>query len=789
MDATIDKQNETVNIFIIEDDEGDVLELKRALKKGLSKLVEYTITTADSTDKALTIAENNNFDLIFLDLNLPDSNQLETLSKIYEIYPHVPIIILTGYEDGQMAKQAMELGAQDYLIKGELPPEFIARCITCSMIRKKSELKLLQISENKSNFLSNMSHEIRTPLNVISGITEIIKEKFTNPEVGRYITILNNSVESLFTLINNIIDLSKIEAGELEIHKSGCNPIEIVEKVSSIMSNYVAKKDIVFFYEVCNSIPKNVFLDQTRIEQILINLIGNAAKFTNEGQIKLSLDFDSAKQELCFSVSDTGIGIPKNKFKIIFEKFKQSDSSTTRKYGGSGLGLSIVKKMAILMNGSIDVDSEIGEGSTFSLKVPVDGSEHSDLVNYYDLGIDLSSKNILVICSNPGEQNILSNFLSFNKAQVTMSSSGVQAIQKYSNDLDKFDYIFIDVKMPVMGGFETFNELNKDSNIVSKTIFMFPPTKRNHDDSNLRKIKPKGHFHKPIDNACLFEVFSGKPKNTKGEDAEQYEISNESKNILLAEDFEENAIVVKEFLSSQNIKLTIVTNGEEAIEAVKENHYDLILMDMQMPKIDGLQATQSIREYETQNNLPKSKIVALTANVLNKDKVRCLKSGCDDFLSKPIKKKILLNTIKMHLETKGPSSQAVTHGPDLNQGHHHNNEVKMQDQRPKTESKEYLFKHEKIDEDFAEYIPNYMKNRWQDYDDLLKAQQDRDYKKISSICHRILGSAQTYGLYLLNEIVEELQINAKKDAHQAVQENLDCLGKYLHSSSQDTAAA
>ena len=781
----ISNENDRIlNIFIIEDDEADILELRRALKKGLSKVIEYNITTANSTDKALSIAVNNNFDLIFLDLNLPDSNQLETLSKIYDIYPHTPIIVLTGYEDDKAAKQAMEIGAQEYLIKGELPPEFIARCITSSMIRKKSELKLIQISENKSNFLSNMSHEIRTPLNVISGTTEIIKEKSTNPEIDRYLEILNNSIEALLSLVNNIIDLSKIEADELKIDKLECNPVKIIERVSSIMSNYVSKKDITFFYEICKLVPKSVSVDQQRIEQILINLIGNAVKFTNEGEIKLGLDFDESKKELCFSVSDTGIGIPANKARFVFEKFKQADSSTTRQYGGSGLGLSIVKKLVTLMNGTIEVESEIKKGSIFKFKIPVDDVDNSALVNYYNLNINLSDKKILIISSNKGEQKILFNFLLSTKAKLTAISSGVQAIQKYSNKLDHFDYIFIDVKMPVMGGFEIFNELNKTSNIASKSIFMFPPNKRKYDNLNLDKINPMGCFHKPISNTHFLQVFNpdfSSRNNQKNKGNSKMNNGIESlKNILLAEDFEENAIIIKEFLKSPNIKLTVVVNGEEAIKAVKENKYDLILMDMQMPKVDGLQATKGIREYEAQNNLTKNKIVALTANVLNQDKIRCMQAGCDDFLSKPIRKQILLDTIKIHLDDISDIS------PPKNDDNT-NSEAKMQDKKLDA-SKEYLFQHEEINEDFAEYIPSYMKNRWQDYNDFVKAKEDQDYKKISSICHRILGSAQTYGLYLLNEIIEELQTNAKKSDLEAVKKNLDCLEQYLESGTQSSAA-
>ena len=775
---------EVLNIFIIEDDEADILELRRALKKGLSKVTQYNITTANSTDKALTIAENNNFDLIFLDLNLPDSNQLETLSKIYDIYPHTPIIVLTGYEDDKVAKQAMEIGAQEYLLKGELPPEFIARCITSSMIRKKSELKLIQISENKSNFLSNMSHEIRTPLNVISGTTEIIKEKSTNSEIDRYVEILNNSVEALLSLVNNIIDLSKIEADELKINQIECNPVKIIERVSSIMSNYVSKKNIAFFYEICGLIPKNVSIDQHRIEQILINLVGNAVKFTNEGEIKLGLNFDKSKKELCFSVSDTGIGIPKNKVQFVFEKFKQADNSTTRQYGGSGLGLSIVKKLVLLMKGTIEVESELKKGSTFKFKIPVDHVDSSLLIDYYDLNISLSDKNILIINNNPGEQKILSNFLLSTKAQLTTISSGVEAIQKYSKKLDRFDYIFIDIKMPVMGGFEVFNELNKVSNIASKSIFMFPPTKRKHDSFNLEKINPKGYFHKPITSTHFLEIFNPNSiphiHQKNKENSKAHNDIESLKKILLAEDFEENAIVVKEFLKSPNMQLTVVVNGEEAIKAVKENKYDLILMDMQMPKVDGLQATKSIREYETQNNLTRNKIVALTANALNEDKIRCMQAGCDDFLSKPIRKQILLDTIKIHLDNVS----------DVSPSENNNNincEVKMQDKKS-NDTKEYLFQYEEINEDFAEYIPSYMKNRWQDYNEFIKAKESQDYKKISSICHRILGSAQTYGLHLLNEIIEELQTSAKKNDHEAVKASLDCLEKYLESGTQSSAA-
>ena len=745
-----------LKIVVIEDEESEFHIIKKIINKTFVRPCEIVYIQDYSS---LSVNLLCDVDIILADLNISGHQDCNEIVNIIEKFGDIPLIVLTGNENDNLSYDLIKFGVSDFLYKSEAlttKSTLIPRAIVNSIERKQLNKKLKEASEFKSIFLANMSHEIRTPLNVISGLVEIIKDRLKDPDLNYHINILNNSIDSLLMLINNIVDLSKIEVGELEIQLSKYSPTKIIEDVSEIMSNYATKKGLSFYHQFIGEMPEQVHIDGHRIKQILINLIGNSIKFTQEGSIKLEIIFNRETQQLSFTVADTGIGIAEDKLSTIFDEFKQADASTTREYGGSGLGLTIVRKLATLMKGTIHAESAVNIGSKFSLTIPAGIEKGVKLIDCYHLDLDLKKCKVLIIDDHIGEQKILSDYLLNAGAVVQLCSSGIEAIEKYKSQIDTFALIFIDIKMPVLGGFETYKHLNELTNISQKTIFMFPPNNRKNDQTLMQQLNPLGHFYKPINNGKLKQVLI--PKRSLEPLQNDLKMTTTlSGKILLAEDFVDNVFVIKEFLKSEDLEITVAENGKEALSLAKENYYDLILMDIQMPELDGLQATKLIREMEKVNHSPHRKIIALTANALKEDKKRCLDAGLDDFLAKPIKKKKLIEVLGKYL------------APQKN------------DQSNESRHMTYNFCDENIDKELSDYMPTYLKNRWDDFENLRIASKHHDYTKISNICHRILGSAQTYGLNLLDDLVGELQKHAKNNEPARIACKIRDLENYLKS--------
>jgi PAS domain S-box-containing protein len=519
---------------------------------------------------------------------------------------------------------------------------------------KKATESAEAASHFKSQFLANMSHEIRTPMNAIIGLGHLLSRTSLDTKQLGYVDKMGDSAQSLLGIIDDILDFSKIEAGQLNIETIEFNLDDVLNNLTTLISTRIKDKPLEYIYQIDTNIPANLIGDPYRLGQVLTNLVGNAIKFTEQGHILLSITI--LQQEpflLQFSVEDTGAGIPTEKIGGLFEPFTQADGSTTRNYGGTGLGLSICHQLTELMGGKVSATSQLGKGSRFEFILPFQVSKKMLLPKSTT---DLQGLRVLLVDDNPTTLKALSEMLTSLTFKVDPVSSGLDALKTLSEANNSYDLILLDWRMPQLDGIETAKRIRTEFSNKSPAIILMTAFGREAVEQKIDREHLDSFLVKPITPSQILDAFADTMNmnmNKTGTRSGVYDVPGSPSiplltgQILLAEDNPINQQVAQEILEQMGLEVEICKNGLEAVASVRKRRPDLVIMDIQMPLMDGFEATNQIRQIEGMETLP---IIAMTANAMVGDAERSLRSGMNDHIAKPVDPILLYETVKSWLE-------------------------------------------------------------------------------------------------------------------------------------------
>jgi signal transduction histidine kinase len=649
-----------VRVLLVDDDEDERVIVRDLLRRASTD--RYELAWAPTYEQGLDAILAGSCDVCLADYRLGAKSGLDLLAAVTAQSIHIPVILLTGEGDRGLDLVATKTGAADYLVKGELTAALLERSIRYAVehgravkVREANDLAQA-LNRAKSALLAVMSHEIRTPMNAILGMADMLSDSPLATEQMEYLDVIRRAGDGLLLLINDILDLSKIESGHLELECIPFDLEDVVDQAIELVAVTSRAKGIELLSHLPPDVPMFLMGDPARLRQILTNLLGNAVKFTESGEVVLAIRGHASGKpgQIEFAVSDTGIGIPPDKLEGVFEDFIQADSSITRKYGGTGLGLGISRRLVECMGGRLTATSAVGHGSTFRFTALFDLAPENARKARPPVG-DFHGKRALLIDDNATNCVILRETLQswgFASDVFRLPREALDRLPQVMAGKRPYSLAIIDSRMPGMDGFETVAEIRRIAGDLP--VLMLTSDSRLGDTNRRAKARLSGYAIKPVTRAHLLRLICD-AMETRADPQPQPAVDSKRKypwrpaKILIAEDSPDNRLLVEVYLRDSPHRLTFEEDGKATVDRFASSDFDLVLMDVQMPVMDGLSATVAIRALERERGTPPIPIIALTANTSTQDIERSGSAGCNAHLSKPISKLRLLSAIEEYV--------------------------------------------------------------------------------------------------------------------------------------------